>query len=75
MADGTGSGSSGPNTTIIVVVALLLVAGIAFWAMTRNQTAPKRDGTAVSGTTTAGDKDSDVNLKVDLPDSVTIDAH
>ena len=75
MADGTGSSSSGPNTTIIVVVALLLVAGIAFWAMTRNQTSQKPDGAAVSGTTTAGDKDSDVNLKVDMPDSVTIDAH
>jgi hypothetical protein len=74
MADGTGN-SSGPNTTIIVVVALLLVAGIAFWAVTRNQTTGKRDAPAISGTATAGDKDSDVNLKVDLPDSVTIDAH
>lgn len=75
MADGTGSGGGGPNTTIIVVVALLLVAGIAVWAMTRNQPAEKRDGTTISGSTTAGDKDSDVNLKVDMPDSVTIDAH
>jgi hypothetical protein len=58
---------------IIVVVALLLVAGIAFWAMTRNQPAEKRDGTTTSGS--VGDKDADVNLKVNLPDSVTIDAH
>jgi hypothetical protein len=74
MANETGN-SSGPNTTIIVVVALLLVAGIAFWAMTRNHPAEKRDGTTISGTTTAGDKEADVSLKVDLPDSVTIDAH
>lgn len=75
MASGIGTNSGGPNTTIIVVVALLLVAGIAIWATTRSQRVEKRDGTAISGTTTAGDKDSDVNLKVDMPDSVTIDAH
>ena len=75
MANETGNNSSGPNTTIIVVVALLLVAGIAFWAMTRNKPAEKHDGAAISGTTTAGDKDADVELKVNLPDSVTIDAH
>lgn len=74
MAEGTGSNVSGPNTMIIVVIALLLVAGIAFWAMTRNQPAEKRDGTTTSGSAT-GDKDADVNLKVNLPDSVTIDAH
>lgn len=75
MASETGTKSSGPNITIIVVVALLLVAGIAIWATTRSQRVEKRDGAAISGTTTAGDKDSDINLKVDMPDSVTIDAH
>lgn len=74
MASGTGTSSGGPNTTIIVVVALLLVAGIAIWATTSNRV-EKRDSTAISGSTTAGDKDSDVDLKVDMPDSVTIDAH
>jgi hypothetical protein len=29
----------------------------------------------VSGSVTTGDYDADVNLKVDLPDAVTIDAH
>jgi flagellar basal body-associated protein FliL len=71
MAENTGSTVSGPNIVIIVVVALLLVAGIAFWAMTRNQPAQKP---TTSGSA-PGDKDADVNLKVNLPDSVTIDAH
>jgi len=75
MASGSGSNGSGRNITIIVVVALVLVAGIAIWAMTRSQRAEKRDGTTISGSATAGDKDADVNLKVDLPDSITIDAH
>jgi len=75
MAGGSGSSGGGPNTTIIVVVALILVVGIAVWAMTRNQPAQKHDGTTISGSATAGDKDADVNLKVDLPDSITIDAH
>lgn len=75
MANGSGSTGSGPNTTIIVVVALVLVVGIAVWAMTRSQPAQKRDGTTISGSATVSDKDADVNLKVDLPDSVTIDAH
>ena len=61
---------------IIVVVALLVVvaAGV-IWAMTQRQPAGKRDGTTISGSATVGDKDADVNLKVNLPDSVTIDAH
>lgn len=75
VANGSGSGGSGPNTTMIVVVALVLVVGVAVWAMTRNQPVQKRGGTTISGSATAGDKNSDVNLKVDLPDSVTIDAH
>lgn len=75
MAGGTGSNDSGPNTMIIVVVALLLVAGVAIWAMTRSQPAGKTDGTTISGSATTGDKDEGVSLKVELPDSVTVDAH
>jgi len=75
MVGDSGSGPSGPNTMIIVVVALLVVAAIAIWAMTQRQPAGMHDGTTMSGSTTAGDKDEDVNLKVDLPDSVTIEAH
>jgi len=75
MANEGGGSSSGPNITIIVVVALLLVGGIAFWAMTRQQPAEKSAGATISGSATVGDKDEDVNIKVDLPDSVTIDAH
>jgi hypothetical protein len=75
MAQGTGSNGNGPNITIIAVVALLVVAGIAVWFTTRSQPTEKRDGAAVSGSVTTGDNDADVNLKVDLPDSVTIDAH
>jgi len=45
------------------------------WAMTQRQPAGKRDGTTISGSATVGDKDADVNLKVNLPDSITIDAH
>jgi hypothetical protein len=75
MTTGNGSNRSGPNTMIIAVVALLVVAGIAIWAMTQSKPAAKPDGTTISGSATAGDKDTDVSLKVDLPDSVTIDAH
>ena len=75
MANESGSSSNGPNITIIVVVALLLVGGIAFWAMTRHQPAEKTAGATISGSATVGDKSSDVNLKVDLPDTVTIGAH
>jgi hypothetical protein len=64
---------------IIAVVAILVVAAIAIWATTRRHPAEKSAGgssTTISGSATAGDKDdADVNLKVNLPDSVTIDAH
>lgn len=75
MASGDGGNRSSPNTMIIVVVALLVVAGIAIWAMSQRRPAGKPDGTTATGSVTAGDKDSDVEIKVDLPDSVTIDAH
>jgi uncharacterized protein YggE len=79
MAEGTQSGSGGRNTMIIAVVAILVVAAIAIWATTQRHPAEKRAGessTTVSGSATVGDKsDANVNLKVNLPDSVTIDAH
>lgn len=75
MTEGTGSSTSGPNIVIISVVALVVVAGVAIWAMTQHRSPEKRDGTTISGSATVGDKDADVNLKVNLPDSVTIDAH
>jgi len=79
MAEGTPSGSSGRNTMIIAVVAILVVAAVAIWATTRRSPAEKGAGTSsttISGSATVGDKDdADVNLKVNLPDSVTIDAH
>lgn len=79
MAEGTQSGISGRNTMIIAVVAILVVAAVAIWATTRRPPAEKGAGTSsstISGSATVGDKDdADVNLKVNLPDSVTIDAH
>jgi flagellar basal body-associated protein FliL len=71
---------SGRNTMIIAVVAILLVAAIAMWAMSRRQPKEERAGTSsttTEGSATVGDKDdnADVNLKVNVPDSVTIDAH
>jgi hypothetical protein len=64
---------------IIVVVAILVVAAVAIWATTRCPSPEKGAGTSsstTSGSATVGDKDdADVNLKVNLPDSVTIDAH
>jgi len=63
---------------IIAVVAILVVAAVAIWATTRRPPAEKGAGTSsttISGSATVGDKDEDVNIKVDLPDSVTIDAH
>jgi hypothetical protein len=79
MADGTESGSGSRNTMIIAVLAILVVAAIAIWATTRRHPAEKGAATSdktISGSATVGDKgDADVNLKVNLPDSVTIDAH
>ena len=75
MADGGDSKGSGPNTMIIAVVAILVVAGLAVWFTTRGRSTVKRDSTAVSSSATVGDNKSDVNLKVDLPDTVTIGAH
>ncbi|HSQ60792.1 MAG TPA: hypothetical protein VLT84_10230 [Acidobacteriota bacterium] len=72
MTEGKSSGSS---IAIIAVVALIVVAGLAIWFTSRSKPAEKRDGAAVSGSVTVGDKDEDVDIKVDLPDSVTIDAH
>lgn len=74
MPEGTGSGSSGPNITIIAVVAIVLIAGIAIWATTRHHSAPMHGGTTVSGSATVGSKDADVKVKVS-PDSVTVEAH
>jgi len=72
MAETTGSEGGGRNTMIIAVVAILIVAVIAVWAMQRK---PAMKPAGTSATATVGDKDADINLKVDLPDSVTIDAH
>ncbi|HEY6572352.1 MAG TPA: hypothetical protein VI198_03460 [Candidatus Eisenbacteria bacterium] len=69
-----GSGRSGKNTMIIVVVALLVVAAIAVWATSQRQPSEMRDGTRMSDAMTSGDKDEDLNLKADLPDSVTVEA-
>jgi len=64
---------------IIAVIAILVVAAIAVWATTRRHPAEKGasgSSSTISGSATVGDKkDADVNLKVNLPDSVTIDAH
>lgn len=79
MAEDTKSGSDGRNTMIIAVVAILVVAAVAIWFTTRRPPAEKsaaKSSTAISGSATVDDKsDADVNLKVNLPDSVTIDAH
>lgn len=72
MAEVTGGEGGGRNTMIIAVVAILIVAVIAIWA-TQRKPAEKPAGTSASAT--VGDKNADVNLKIDLPDSVTIDAH
>ena len=72
MADGKESSGSGPSTMIIAVIALFLVAGLAVWFTTRSQPTEK---STISGSATVGDNDADVNLKVNLPDSITIDAH
>jgi hypothetical protein len=65
------SDSGGRNTMIIAVVAIVLVAAVAMWAMTRKPAEKRADTTTV----TEKKDDGDVNLKVDLPDSVTIEAH
>ena len=79
MAEGTESNSGSRNTMVIAVVAILVVAAIAIWATTRRHPAEKaarESSTTISGSATVGDKkDADVNLKVNVPDSVTIDAH
>ncbi len=75
MTEDAGSNGGGPKIAIIAVVALAVVAGAAIWAVTQKHPAEKRDGTTVSGSATAGGKDSDVTLKVNLPDSVTVEAH
>ena len=79
MAEGAPSGSGGRNTTIIAIVAILVVAAIAIWATRQRHPAEKSAGgssTPISGSATVGDKgDADVNLKVDLPDTVKIEAH
>ena len=77
MAEGTQGDSGGRNTMIIAVVAILVVAAIAIWATTRRHPVEKGGGSksTISGSATVGGKkDADVNLKVNLPDSVTIDA-
>jgi hypothetical protein len=76
MAEVTGRDSGGRNTMIVAIVAILLVAAIAIWATTRRVPAEKRATTTTEGTAKVGDRDdNDVELKVNLPDSVTIEAH
>jgi hypothetical protein len=79
MAEGNQGDSGGRNTMIIAVVAILVVAALAMWATTRRHPAEKGGSgskSTISGSATVGDKkEADVNLKVNLPDSVTIDAH
>jgi uncharacterized membrane protein YqiK len=77
-------GSSGPSVALIAVIAVLVIAGLAIWFTTRNTTTTEtRDSTTIldqrdGGSTTTGSApsgDTDVNIKADVPDSVTIDAH
>jgi hypothetical protein len=67
------SNSGGRNTMIIAVVAIVVVAAVAMWAMTRKP-AEKRASTT-EGSTTVSDKKDDADIKINLPDSVTIEAH
>jgi hypothetical protein len=75
--------SSGPSIALIAVIAVLVIAGLAIWFTTRNPSpeAPDTSTTTIEnragGTTTTEpttvEKDTDINVNV--PDSVTIDAH
>jgi len=69
MAEGSnGSSSAVPIVAIIVIGALVLF--LAWYFMVRGGTAPAPTQTQTAPP--AQTKDSDVNIKVDLPDSVII---
>jgi hypothetical protein len=77
-------GSSGPSIALIAVIAVLVVAGLAIWFTTRDKspdmmpdsnstTIENRAGGATTSEPSTVEKDTDVNVNV--PDSVSIDAH
>jgi FlaG/FlaF family flagellin (archaellin) len=63
-----GNGNSSSSVGIVAIVAILILAAVGAWFMygrtNRNQATPKQ--------TTAPAPSSDIEVKVNLPDSVTI---
>jgi len=64
-------GSGGNSVQIVAILAVLVLVALAAWYFTSGQAA-KPAATAAPPAAVEKKSDSDINVKVDLPDSVTI---
>jgi hypothetical protein len=62
-------GSSNSSVKIVAILAVLVLAGAAAWFIWGRSGGPQ---TQPAATTTSQPDDADVHVKVDLPDTVTI---
>jgi len=64
----SGESSSNSSVGIVAIVAVLVLVGVAAWFFMG-----RSGGSKVSPTTTTSQPaDADINVKIDLPDSVVI---
>lgn len=65
-----GSGGGGSSVNVVAIVAILVLAGIAAWFFIGRST--KTVATQTQSAPAATPDNNDVNVKIDLPDSVVI---
>ena len=68
MAD---EGSGGSSVNIVAIIAILVLVGVGAWFFLGQRSRPVTPA-APQANSPATEKKSDVTVKVDLPDSVTI---
>ena len=64
-------GSGGSSVNMVAIIAILVLVGVAAWFFIGQRSRPVAPG-APAANAPATEKKSDITVKVNLPDSVTI---
>ena len=64
-------GNGGSSVNVVAIIAILVLVGVAGWFILGQRSRPA-EPTAPAANAPATEKKSDVTVKVDLPDTVTI---
>ena len=72
-----GESGSGNSVNIIAIVAIVILVLVAVFALLSRKPSNQvhKETTTESSTPEKKSQDADVDIKVDIPDSVTIEAH